>query len=287
MLENIRWACDANRNRPIFRGQADSAWPLIPKIDRIENRDNEIKGLKHFCELLKSIYEGAECPLSDDACTAAAQHYGIATSLLDFTPDPAVALFFACQNSMAPSAAVFQLPLLPAMDECRAKVLLPPPFTKRIYIQKGIFLEFPVPRAELLGNLCTRIEFPPSSEFRVIRQGVEVDLCGDDAFWDSLITKARAPLEVEAIRQPVNGPPLDPIEWIDEMADMLYWLAVDANARGQQCHTDVLSHIKQHNISLSAYFVRVCRTVAHQLSIDGLEEMARDHMKLAEYMESA
>ena len=290
MNENVRWACDGNRNRPIYRGQANAEWDPIPKLNRPDcHRDAEADALKHFCDELHRTYPDGVPRCSPDASVAAAQHYGIATSLLDFTPDPAVALFFACYRSEAPYAAVFKLPLLPALDQCGARVLLPPPFAKRIYLQRGVFVDYPSSNDEPLGSLCTRIEFPPCSDFQVIRQGAEVDLLGsDEPFLDCLAARSRNPLEAAPnVRHEEGDPMAVTSDWIDQTADLLYWLALDANAQGQQCQTEVLTHIKRENAPLMARFAQECLDLADDFGRQGFNEKAETHRRLAKLIADA
>src|SRR5207302_4771670 len=93
MYRNVRWACENNRNRPIYRGQANSKWPLIPALKRRENREEPAMVhrtiLTRFCDSLKDMYVDDTLAVSNDECLAAAQHYGMKTNLLDFTSDPA------------------------------------------------------------------------------------------------------------------------------------------------------------------------------------------------------
>ena len=75
-----------------YRGQADSAWHLSPKLYRegLFKKENVLlseltrlspdsfAGMNHFDSLVKM------------------QHYGLPTRLLDMTQNPLIALYFAC-----------------------------------------------------------------------------------------------------------------------------------------------------------------------------------------------
>lgn len=91
-----------------YRGQCCSSWPLEPGIiRRIKKTYTGIgqSGLlfrlsvDYASELLKKarisrLFKKNECDLN---ILAILQHYGAATPLLDFSYDPLVALYFACQ----------------------------------------------------------------------------------------------------------------------------------------------------------------------------------------------
>jgi hypothetical protein len=82
----------------IFRGQPECGWDLLPKALREEFKEGD-----HLEALMKFRKEGyafghqATKGLDD---MAVAQHYGLATNLLDWTTNPLVALFFACEEAL-------------------------------------------------------------------------------------------------------------------------------------------------------------------------------------------
>ena len=92
-----------------FRGQSSSSWSLEPGIIRKAKRTYTGIGqsgllfrlsVDHVIQLLKKArsygyFMEEECDLN---ILAILQHYGAATPLLDFSYDPLVALYFACQS---------------------------------------------------------------------------------------------------------------------------------------------------------------------------------------------
>jgi hypothetical protein len=89
-----------------FRGHADATWKLEPKLYRAKDFNGEETlidkvlreerlSVQDFRAVSASIRIGTE---RDDELYFLRQHYGIPTRLLDWTTNPLVALFFACQK---------------------------------------------------------------------------------------------------------------------------------------------------------------------------------------------
>ena len=81
----------------LFRGQTVD-WPrLIPSLFRLsgDKREAADAEIKRFAEWAHGVPQMHPYHSNDDAVTAIAQHYGIATSFLDLTSDPQTALTFA------------------------------------------------------------------------------------------------------------------------------------------------------------------------------------------------
>ncbi|WP_209347421.1 FRG domain-containing protein [Pontixanthobacter sp. CEM42] len=81
----------------IFRGHGDKSWPLVPSVYRkgkvgIRNREQ----LREWIIAADRFVQPR--PQSDVEWLVWAQHYGIATSFLDWTVSPLIALFFAAED---------------------------------------------------------------------------------------------------------------------------------------------------------------------------------------------
>lgn len=100
----------------VFRGQADTKWPLLTSLDRmirqpvipnLSNRFTFEEAAKKQFETFKDSALGKTLrginSYSVDEVLAIGQHYGLKTPLLDWSESPYLALFFAAMDLHAPS----------------------------------------------------------------------------------------------------------------------------------------------------------------------------------------
>jgi hypothetical protein len=86
----------------LFRGQIRN-FPILPSLFRPGvDRNRAIERLNQFGGWVHSTVELASLHNNPDAILAVAQHYGLKTTLLDFTTSPRVAGFFASDGKLPP-----------------------------------------------------------------------------------------------------------------------------------------------------------------------------------------
>src|SRR6185436_19666248 len=86
-----------------FRGQLRAEWHPYSSLMRLQLRDPKweaphLARIRRLHSWLRSTAGLTNLAEDAHAFMAIAQHYGIATHYLDFTTDPAVAGFFACDT---------------------------------------------------------------------------------------------------------------------------------------------------------------------------------------------
>jgi predicted RNase H-like HicB family nuclease len=152
----------------IFRGQTRSRekWPLVPKAGRdkyfglhfkerhslpMEWKELERHGylspkdMRVFSAWRDQAIAIRELPKDEWECLALAQHYGLATRLLDWTRNPLVALFFAVFEDIDKDGAVYAYPSGEIVTKERFSEIknvvtyTPRPFDRRITAQQSLF----------------------------------------------------------------------------------------------------------------------------------------------------
>lgn len=90
----------------LYRGQADASWQLKPKSGRDEFNKGGT-GLGRFRAWKRKAVAHNKLPENEWEKLAIAQHYGLATFMLDWTENPLVAAFFACFQYPEKDAMIF------------------------------------------------------------------------------------------------------------------------------------------------------------------------------------
>jgi FRG domain len=143
----------------VFRGQPQK-WALKPTVGRVSLYDpsREIQILNEFKRLAQPFVSLTRT-LSDWDWLFIAQHHGLPTRLLDWTTNPLVAAYFACQSSAREqrqgqiiAVKVSDVELIPQseMDAgpfaiSQPRFLYPTAVANRISAQRGLFSVHPEP----------------------------------------------------------------------------------------------------------------------------------------------
>lgn len=105
MLQGIARSGGLESSQMIYRGQSNYEWNLVPSLWRLDNSDENTEHLLVSEFISKNPNEFKEI-ISDFDMLAKMQHYGLPTRLLDFTTNPLVALYFACEDKSKNTARI-------------------------------------------------------------------------------------------------------------------------------------------------------------------------------------
>lgn len=98
---------NAKTGQCIYRGHASRDWSLRSSIGRNESYNIELEK-EVFLQFKMNYYSyTTERPDSDMDLLFLAQHYGLPTRLLDFTYNPMIALYFACESEPETDGRVY------------------------------------------------------------------------------------------------------------------------------------------------------------------------------------
>ncbi|HLO16980.1 MAG TPA: FRG domain-containing protein [Anaerolineales bacterium] len=172
-----------------FRGVCRKSYYLIPSIGRefdefIGLTPLEIQFLKQFKE--QTIAFINVTPRNDWDWLMIAQHHGMQTRLLDWTANPLVALYFACEKDYEIDGGVFRLGEMEILDTFRFPdpfsiskdyVIRPPHISPRISAQSAFFTVSNDPRIsfelspayEEYGSVYGKIIIPCNKKLPILR----------------------------------------------------------------------------------------------------------------------
>ena len=157
-----------NKKNYIFRGQKNAVWQISSTISRSDNKEKDQLATKLFAGLctlyinsvLKSDILRMGPAFNEGFGICAAQHYQLKTNLIDWTVQPEIAVSFANDISGEnEKGKIFMIETGKCID-LGLKVIIPPPIIKRLYLQRGLFIEHVPETLEELNKHIITIEFP-------------------------------------------------------------------------------------------------------------------------------
>lgn len=166
----------------MFRGQADSRWPLLPSIARYADAlepdgyecisDLEDHLLERFRILGVPFRDFRNMPRFEQLVHA--QHYGLPTRLLDWSSNPLKALFFAVEDPLLDStdgAIYMTRPRFWAEgtesmgEDAEHAACFPELLHERISAQDACVLAFPLSKSDMCVPELSASNLPRSLEF--------------------------------------------------------------------------------------------------------------------------
>jgi hypothetical protein len=213
--EDSRWG-----DNLFFRGLRCASWENKSHLRR---KDPIKQGIEqHAVAALVEYFRKYFVSNDDIARNTAlcfAQHYGIATDLADITCDPDIAVWFAthpigkaCPNCER-EGIVRAVSWASQGQSAKSVFLLPPPFVRNVYEQRGLFIDTSSTNGRLEGTVSLEVRFPRETagrEFQVLRQGRSLEVWpAPDAVECELVSWAREVGETcadeKAVRQMVEA----------------------------------------------------------------------------------
>ena len=192
-MQSLAYNRDRNTHTKfLYRGQSSPEKPLSTFYRKGVDPETANAAIGAFKMYAHYYGYTDEDQFSEHNLVLMARHHGLSTSHLDFTIDPAVALYFAgTGESVDGNSRIFFAPL--SMLLRYAKLYYPPLFAQRLYVQRGVLLDIPEDDFPVFHSQFCELRFPREQLFVVYRKGKEVSLFPDNAiddFFELLATLA-------------------------------------------------------------------------------------------------
>jgi hypothetical protein len=233
------------------------------------------------------------CPVAGWA-EACAQHYGLQTELLDFTTDPDVAVAFGAGGVRRRADQVASVTMLLTNDaaERGMEVVLPPPFAKRLHLQKGLFVRVKSRRrSTALARTCMELRFPLDKGFSVVRQEerlASADLLPANDWLRHAASISRtsgskvggamdcARLACSTFLPNELAPGED--QWLQFIDEMLHWLVIRLSSKQQGWAIDprLLQQVASRNECALGALIERNDALTGEAEADGRADEARD-----------
>lgn len=241
---------------------------------------------------------GLKLALPKEAYVPVAQHYGFITELVDFTADPTVAVYFAANTESSErerNARVF-VTRLGAKEHLFDKfhLKLVPPYFRRPYLQKGVFIQsmmrgdieegyrpdfiidFPVDRIErnfqiIRGDIIDIL--PEDNNINILSGLAEkafIKFLDEEGFGEFDIQKVFGFIkdftkEVDDNIKPLYKSEVHKVfgyfvDFVSELEEIFYWLCYFTNYEengGIGLNIDVFDRLIDHNPEIMLFFAKM------------------------------
>ena len=160
-----------NKENYVFRGQSNSKWDICTTMERSTNKKQDLSSLELFERLsqffintvLNHDIVNMAPEFDEDFGKSAAQHYGLSTNLLDWSTQAEIAANFARDlKGRFDKGKIFLIKVSTLINK-GLEVIFPPPIVRRIYNQRGIFINCDNIDISSLDQEIISIEFNQSS----------------------------------------------------------------------------------------------------------------------------
>lgn len=282
-LYTIQRGADEQYSRVIFRGQ-NHLWPINAKVHRSGiDTDLESRVYHYFEGILNDLAEFSECTVNDETHLATAQHYDIATDLIDFSVNPFVAVAFASLGAETP--VVYFQPIK-EMNRDSTHFYLPAPYVERPWVQDALFIR--KNREEEFDSMRS-ITFPKENtkDFKFYKNGVIQPLYPKDDWLEEVQLEIRELLvkeDIEITSQTLQdfskkyiakkGYPkhlkineLLLAKWYDLFEDFLFWAAVIVTPAGTEVDSCIVDLLCRDNEPLVQQYIVIGKMVAQKKNL--------------------